>query len=136
MLEQVIPSQVAGGVFLTSMRVNDPGLYEHAVRPPYTSPESFSLDPEPAMPFDAAKLPADTEAFCQELRPHEELCYAEHTFNDQLVPLAKKYNLLGINMKPELGPRVVAPRSSRCYRYRYTSGLSAVNRIPYSVTDS
>lgn len=57
------------------------------------------------MPFDAAKLAADTEAFCQELRPHEELCYAEHTFNDQLVPLAKKYNLLGINVKPEYGGR-------------------------------
>ena len=38
------------------------------------------------MPFDAAKLAADTEAFCRELRPHEELCYAEHRFNDQLVP--------------------------------------------------
>jgi alkylation response protein AidB-like acyl-CoA dehydrogenase len=57
------------------------------------------------MPFDPAKLAADTEAFCQELRPHEELCYAEHQFNDQLVPLAKKYNLLGINVRPEYGGR-------------------------------
>jgi alkylation response protein AidB-like acyl-CoA dehydrogenase len=57
------------------------------------------------MPFDAAKLAADTEAFCQELRPAEELCYAEHRFNDQLVPLAKKYDLLGINVEPVYGGR-------------------------------
>ncbi len=57
------------------------------------------------MPFDPAKLATDTEAFCQELRPHEELCYAEHRFNDELVPLAKKYDLLGINVRPEFGGR-------------------------------
>lgn len=57
------------------------------------------------MSFDAAKLAADTEAFCQELRPHEELCYAERRFNDRLVPLAKKYDLLGINVRPEYGGR-------------------------------
>jgi alkylation response protein AidB-like acyl-CoA dehydrogenase len=57
------------------------------------------------MSFDAAKLAADTEAFCRELRPHEELCYAEHRFNDQLVPLARKHDLLGINVKPEYGGR-------------------------------
>jgi alkylation response protein AidB-like acyl-CoA dehydrogenase len=57
------------------------------------------------MPFDAAKLAADTEAFCQEIRPIEELCYAERRFNDQLIPLARKYDLLGINVKPEYGGR-------------------------------
>ncbi|MBY0512797.1 MAG: acyl-CoA dehydrogenase family protein [Gemmataceae bacterium] len=57
------------------------------------------------MPFDPAKLAADTEAFCQELRPAEELCYAERRFNDQLLPLAKKYDLLGINVRPEYGGR-------------------------------
>ncbi len=57
------------------------------------------------MPFDAAKLAADVEAFCQEVRPVEELCYAEHKFNDQVVPLAKKHNLLGINVPPEYGGR-------------------------------
>ena len=57
------------------------------------------------MPFDPAKLAADTEAFCQELRPVEELCYAERKFDDQLVPLAKKYDLLGINVRPEYGGR-------------------------------
>ncbi|HEY3789460.1 MAG TPA: acyl-CoA dehydrogenase family protein, partial [Urbifossiella sp.] len=63
------------------------------------------------MPFDAARLAADTEAFCRELRPHEELCYVEHRFNDQLVPLAKKYDLLGINVKPEFGGRGADNRS-------------------------
>jgi len=57
------------------------------------------------MPFDAAQLAADTEAFCQELRPYEELCYVERRFNDRLVPLAKKYNLLGINVRSEYGGR-------------------------------
>ena len=57
------------------------------------------------MSFDAAKLAADVEAFCQEVRPAEELAYAERTFNEQVVPLAKKYNLLGINVKPEYGGR-------------------------------
>lgn len=63
------------------------------------------------MPFDAAALVADTEAFCQELRPHEELAYAERRFNDQLVPLAKKHNLLGINVRPEYGGRGADNRS-------------------------
>ena len=57
------------------------------------------------MPFDAAKLAADVEAFCQEVRPAEELAYAERKFNDQVVPLAKKHNLLGMNVQPEYGGR-------------------------------
>ena len=57
------------------------------------------------MPFDAAKLAEDTEAFCQEVRPAEELAYAERKFNDQVVPLAKKHNLLGMNIAPEYGGR-------------------------------
>ena len=57
------------------------------------------------MPFDPAKLAADVEAFCQEVRPAEELAYAERKFNEQVVPLAKKYDLLGMNVKPEYGGR-------------------------------
>lgn len=55
--------------------------------------------------FDAAQLAADVEAFCREVRPAEELCYVEHRFNDQVVPLARKYNLLGMNVRPEYGGR-------------------------------
>ncbi|MBP3960265.1 acyl-CoA dehydrogenase family protein [Gemmata sp. G18] len=57
------------------------------------------------MAFDPVKLAEDTEAFCQEVRPAEELAYAERKFNDQVVPLAKKYNLLGMNVHPEYGGR-------------------------------
>jgi alkylation response protein AidB-like acyl-CoA dehydrogenase len=55
--------------------------------------------------FDRARLLADTEAYCDELRPHEELCYVEHRFNEQVIELAKKYNLLGINIDPKYGGR-------------------------------
>jgi alkylation response protein AidB-like acyl-CoA dehydrogenase len=57
------------------------------------------------MAFDAVKLAHDMNAFCEELRPIEELCYAEHRFNDQLVKLALKHNLLGINIAEEYGGR-------------------------------
>lgn len=54
---------------------------------------------------DRDKLLADVEAFCQEIRPIEELKYAEHQFNDQVVPLARKHNILGMLTPPELGGR-------------------------------
>jgi alkylation response protein AidB-like acyl-CoA dehydrogenase len=57
------------------------------------------------MPFDPAKLAADTEAFCQEIRPEEELCYAERRKNEQVIPLARKHNLLGMNIATEYGGR-------------------------------
>jgi alkylation response protein AidB-like acyl-CoA dehydrogenase len=54
---------------------------------------------------DRDRLLADVEAFCQELRPAEELCYVEHRFNDQVLPLARKYGLLGMPVPPEYGGR-------------------------------
>ncbi len=50
-------------------------------------------------------LLADVESFCQELRPIEELCYVEHRQNHELVPLAKKHNLLGMIVPAEFGGR-------------------------------
>ncbi len=50
-------------------------------------------------------LVADVEAFCQEIRPVEELCYLEHKFNDQTVVLAKKHNLLGMMIDHQYGGR-------------------------------
>jgi len=47
----------------------------------------------------------DVDEFCKELRPIEEVCYVEHTFNDQLIPLCKKYGLLGIPVRKEYGGR-------------------------------
>src|SRR5947209_16023291 len=57
------------------------------------------------MSFDAAKLAADTEAFCQELRPEEEVCYAERRKNELVKPLAQKHNLLGMNISEQYGGR-------------------------------
>ena len=51
------------------------------------------------------ELRADVEAFCQEIRPAEELCYLEHRFNDEAIGLARKYNLLGMPYDPEYGGR-------------------------------
>jgi alkylation response protein AidB-like acyl-CoA dehydrogenase len=51
------------------------------------------------------RLLADAESFCQELREHEELCYVEHRFNNHLIPLAQKYNLLGMPVPTEYGGR-------------------------------
>lgn len=55
--------------------------------------------------FDPQRLLADVEAFCQEIRPIEELCYVEHRFNDQVIPLGRKYDLLGMPVPPEYGGR-------------------------------
>jgi len=54
-------------------------------------------------PSEQTQLLADVEAFCQDIRPHEELCYVEHRFNDQVVPLGKKHNILGMLTPVELG---------------------------------
>jgi alkylation response protein AidB-like acyl-CoA dehydrogenase len=51
------------------------------------------------------RLMLDVEAFCQELRPHEELAYVEQKFNDQLLPLARKYDLLGMPVPRDYGGR-------------------------------
>jgi alkylation response protein AidB-like acyl-CoA dehydrogenase len=54
---------------------------------------------------ERTQLLADVEAFCQEIREHEELCYVEHQFNDQVIPLAKKHNILGMPVPTEYGGR-------------------------------
>ncbi len=51
------------------------------------------------------QLLEDVEAFCQEIRPIEELCYVEHRHNDKVIPLARKYNLLGMPVPASLGGR-------------------------------
>src|SRR5437588_13122845 len=59
----------------------------------------------PMNPTDAQRLLADVEAYCQELRPVEELCYVEHKFNGQVIELARKYNLLGMPVPAAPGGR-------------------------------
>src|SRR5262249_52363415 len=56
-------------------------------------------------PSDQKRLLDDVEAFCQEIRPIEELCYVEHRFNDQVIPLGRKYNLLGMPIPRDFGGR-------------------------------
>src|SRR6059058_3958140 len=56
-------------------------------------------------PADQKRLLADVEAFCEEIRPVEELCYVEHHFNDQVVPLARKYDLLAMPVPQQYGGR-------------------------------
>lgn len=51
------------------------------------------------------KILADVEAFCEEVRPSEELCYLEHRFNDTTIELGKKYGLMGILLPKALGGR-------------------------------
>jgi alkylation response protein AidB-like acyl-CoA dehydrogenase len=54
---------------------------------------------------DQKQLLDDVEAFCQEIRPVEELCYVEYRFNDQVLPLARKYDILGMPVPVEYGGR-------------------------------
>src|SRR5260370_13494355 len=54
---------------------------------------------------EATQLLADVEEFCQVIRPTEELCYVEHRFNDQVLPLGRKYNLLGMPVPVAYGGR-------------------------------
>src|SRR5258708_33114378 len=54
---------------------------------------------------DRKRLLDDVEAFCQEVRPHEELCYVEHKYNDQVIPLAKKHNVLAMPVPVQYGGR-------------------------------
>ena len=56
-------------------------------------------------PNDQRRLLADVESFCTELREHEELCYVEHRFNHHLLPIAQKYNILGMPVPTEYGGR-------------------------------
>ena len=56
---------------------------------------------------ESKRLLDDVEAFCQEIRPIEEICYLEHRFNDQVIPLGRKYNLLGMPIPKEYGGRGV-----------------------------
>src|SRR5947209_12216958 len=54
---------------------------------------------------DRRQLLADVEAFCQEVRPVEELCYVEHRYNGRVIPLARKYNLLAMPVPARYGGR-------------------------------
>ncbi len=54
---------------------------------------------------DQRRLLADVEGFCHEIRDHEELCYVEHRFNHHVIPVALKFNILGMPVPVEYGGR-------------------------------
>jgi alkylation response protein AidB-like acyl-CoA dehydrogenase len=51
------------------------------------------------------KLLQDVESFCRQIRPIEDRCYYERRYNDQAVPLARQYSLMGIPIPQEYGGR-------------------------------
>jgi alkylation response protein AidB-like acyl-CoA dehydrogenase len=60
------------------------------------------------MTMDAAartKLMQDVENFCQEVRPHEELAYVNHQFNEHVLPLARKHDILAMPVPKQYGGR-------------------------------
>jgi alkylation response protein AidB-like acyl-CoA dehydrogenase len=67
------------------------------------------------------KLLADVEAYCQELRPIEELCYVEHRRNEAIIDLARKYGLCGMPVPKEFGGRGADALT-------YTRALARINR--------
>ncbi len=54
---------------------------------------------------DPDRLLADVEAFCEEIHDTEELCYVEHRYNDQVIPLALKHDILAMPVPPAYGGR-------------------------------
>jgi alkylation response protein AidB-like acyl-CoA dehydrogenase len=56
-------------------------------------------------PTEQRRLLADVESFCEELREHEEMAYVGHHFNHHLLPLAQKYDILGMPVPTEYGGR-------------------------------
>ena len=60
-----------------------------------------------ATPAETEKLIADVEAYCEEIRPIEEICYLEHQPNPAIGELALKYDLLGMPIPKKYGGRAV-----------------------------
>src|SRR5262249_32272202 len=59
-------------------------------KPGYTGKRGINPAIRRKTAMSSSRLLADVEAFCQEIRPIEELCYVEHKFNDRVIPLAGK----------------------------------------------
>jgi alkylation response protein AidB-like acyl-CoA dehydrogenase len=72
-------------------------------------------------PAGRARLLADVEAYCTELRPLEELCYLEHRPNEAIVELAKTHDLMGMIVPAEYGGRGADAQT-------YSRALARINR--------
>ncbi|MEM2760379.1 MAG: acyl-CoA dehydrogenase family protein [Nitrososphaerales archaeon] len=54
---------------------------------------------------DTKQILRDVNNFCERLRPIEDVCYLEHKYNDQLIPLAREYGILGLPVTEEFDGR-------------------------------
>ena len=70
---------------------------------------------------ETAQLIADVEAYCEEIRPLEEICYLEHQPNPAIRDLAKKHGLLGMAIPKRYGGRGVDS-------WTYARMLARINR--------
>lgn len=66
-----------------------------------------AADADKATAEETAKLIADVEAYCEEIRPIEEICYLEHEPNPAIRELAQKHDLLGMPLPKRYGGRGV-----------------------------
>lgn len=91
------------------------------------SPNALSTAPVPSAASerftdeDRARLVADVEAYCQELRPIEEIKYLEREFNPAIAALAKKHGICGIPVPKKYGGR-------GCDSLTYARMLARINR--------
>ncbi len=70
---------------------------------------------------ERAKLAADVEDYCHELRPTEELAYVERRRNPAIIELARKYGICGMPVPHEYGGRGADAPS-------YALALARINR--------
>lgn len=54
---------------------------------------------------DKEQILESVNDFCEKLRPTEDVCYLEHRFNAQTIPLAKEFNILGLPVPKEFDGR-------------------------------
>jgi alkylation response protein AidB-like acyl-CoA dehydrogenase len=74
---------------------------------------------------DRARLIADVEAYCEELRPIEEIKYLEREFNPAIASLAKKHGICGIPVPKKYGGRGCSPASTARARARGPSSAAS-----------
>ena len=62
-------------------------------------------DYTPMPEAERAALLADVDAYCREVRPLEDLCYLEHRYNEAVVSLGRKHNILAMTVPKQYGGR-------------------------------
>ncbi len=85
-----------------------------------SAPRPASVTPEAQARINAEVM-ADVEAYCQEIRPIEELCYVERRPNPAIRDLALKHRILGIPIPSQYGGRAADSLT-------YARALARINR--------